>query len=150
MAKRSTAPDEFLHESEKTQIENAVSFAESTTSAEVKVVIVRHCWSDIRKKAASIFKKHQLDRTAQRNCVLILLVTTNREFLIYGDEGIHQKVGQDFWEDVRDEMIASFKRDRFGDGLAAAVRQVGEKLGDHFPRQRDDVNEVSDEVIHDE
>ena len=150
MAKRSNAPGGFLHHEENRQIEDAIASAEKTTSAEIKVVVVRHCWTDIKTKAASIFRKHQLDRTALRNCVLILLVTTNHEFLIYGDEGIHQKVGQGFWDDVRDEMTSLFKQDRFGDGLAVAVQRIGEKLEHFFPRQDDDVNEVSDEVIHDE
>ena len=149
MVKRSNASDGFLREEEKTRIEQAVASAESLTSAEIKVVVVRHCWASIKAKAAAIFKKHRLDKTAQRNCVLILVVTTNREFLIYGDEGIHDKVGQGFWDDVRNEMTGLFKQDRFGDGLVAAVRRSGEKLAHFFPLQDDDINEVSNEVVHD-
>jgi uncharacterized membrane protein len=145
---RSVSPTKFLIEEETSHIHVAVVEAERTTSAEIKVVLARHCWGDIKVKARRIFKKLGLDRTQQRNAVLLLFVVTNREFLIYGDEGIHAKVGQDFWDDVRDEMVQAFARDAFGDGIANGVRRIGEKLALHFPRGQDDVNEISNEIVY--
>ena len=118
-----------------------------SASAEVKVVVVRYCWDDIYAKAARVFRKFGLDRTELRNCVLIMLVVTNQEYLIYGDEGIHQKVGDGFWDDVRDEMQGFFLEDRFGDGLVHAVHRVGEKLTGNFPYQTNDVDEIPNEVV---
>ncbi|MBM4037255.1 MAG: TPM domain-containing protein [Planctomycetes bacterium] len=144
--KRSTSPDRFLTHAERVQAEAAVAEAEVRTSAEVKLVIARHCWSGIKAKAAAVFHKLGLDKTAERNAVLVLLVTTNREFLIYGDEGIHQKVGQSFWDDVRDVMAGHFREGRFGEGLAEGIRRIGGKLADHFPDRAEDKNELPDEV----
>ncbi|HUT37060.1 MAG TPA: TPM domain-containing protein [Planctomycetota bacterium] len=143
---RSSSPDRFLTHTERVQVEAAVAEAELRTSAEVKLVIARYCWSDIRAKAAAVFRKLGLDKTAERNAVLILLVTTNREFLIHGDEGIHQKVGQGFWDDVRGVMEEHFREGRFGEGLAEGIRRIGGKLADHFPRHAEDKNEIPDEV----
>lgn len=127
-------------------MKSAVERAEKLTSGEIKLVLVRHCWSDIRAKAARIFQKCGLHKTEQRNCVMIMLVLTNREFLLYGDEGIHEKVGQDFWDDVRDRMLEKFKQDRFGDGLAEGIELVGKKLAKFFPPLTRDKNEISDEI----
>jgi len=102
--------------------------AEKKTSAEIKVVIARHCWGNIQAKAMKIFAKHNLHETAQRNCVLILLVIANRDFVIFGDKGIHEKAGQELWDSVRNKMGEFFRQDKFGDGLAAGVQAVGEKL----------------------
>lgn len=148
--RRTNDPAKFLSPEEKARVEAAVAAAEHQTSAEIKVILVRHCWGSIKAKAASVFRKHGLDRTALRNCVLILLVTTNREFLIYGDQGIHEKAGQSLWDGCRDEMTKAFKEDRFGDGLETTVLKVGEKLAAFFPHQADDRNEISDEVGHEE
>ena len=145
---RSANPQGFLTEQESDQVKAAIAEAERQTSAEVKLAIVRHCWTDIRMKAASVFRKMGLDKTAERNCALILLVTTNREFLIYGDEGIHEKVGQDFWDDVRDAMASQFAEDRFGQGLSEGIRRIGEKLAHYFPRRKDDKDEISDDVAY--
>ena len=147
---RSSNPDKFLLPDESAAVEEAVEQAEKHTSAEIKVVVTRHCWDDIRYKAAAVFRELKLDRAEQRNCVLILLVTTNHEFLIYGDEGIHGKVGLDFWDDVRERMQKRFAEGAFGEGLCEGVRLVGEKLAEHFPYQAGDTNEIPDDVAHTE
>lgn len=147
---RSANPVRFLSAEESAAVVAAVAEAERRTSAEIKVAIVRHCWDRIHIKAARIFRKLGLHKTAQRNCVLILLVTTNREFLIYGDQGIHERVGQGFWDDVRNAMENKFREDRFGEGLVEGIRRIGDKLAAHFPRGREDRNEISDEVAHED
>ena len=147
---RSTNLKKFLSEEEKEYVQKAVNQAEQQTSSEIKFVIVRHCWDDIRAKAAKIFKKLNLHKTKERNCVLILLVTTNHEFLIYGDEGIHEKVGQDFWDDVRNKMQNQFQENNFVEGVSEGIQLIGEKLAAYFPRQLTDVNEISDEVAYEE
>ena len=147
---RSTDPRNFLTAEETQRLDSAVKEAEKQTSGEIKVVLTRHCWTDILTKAAQIFQKHGLDKTERRNCAMIMLVLANREFLIYGDEGIHGKVGQHFWDDVRDAMLDKFKEDEFGEGLCVGVQRIGEKLAQFFPYQADDNDEISDEVAHED
>ena len=137
----------ILTPEESVLVADEVAQAEQLTSAEIKVVVARYCWDDIRAKAARIFKKLELDKTKERNCVLVLLVVTNREFLIYGDIGIHEKVGQEFWDDVRDLMSTLFKEGRFAEGLCVGVEMAGEKLAAHFPYHGDDKDEISNEVV---
>lgn len=141
-------PQRFLTKAETDAVNAAVREAERSACAEVKVVLVRHCWGSLKTKAHRIFKDLGLDKTKQRNCVLLVLVVTNREFLIYGDEGIHEKVGPDFWSDVRDDLAEAFRQDRFGEGIAHGVRRIGEKLAHYFPLQQDDIDEVSNEIIY--
>jgi uncharacterized membrane protein len=148
--KRRTHPSAFFSSGEQNQISRAIEQAEKATSAEIKLIVLRHCWLDIKRKAAELFKKQGLDKTQQRNAVMILLVTTNHEFLIYGDEGIHQKVGQSFWNDVKDAMAAHFDRDEFGTGLQVGIERIGEKLHTYFPSQLDDKNEIGDEISYEE
>jgi uncharacterized membrane protein len=145
---RSTNPRGFLNEAETAAVHAAVRDAEQRTSAEVKVVLARHCWGNIKTKARRIFGELGLDRTEQRNCVLLLLVVSNREFLLYGDQGIHEQVGQRFWDDVCRQMLDAFRQNQFADGICQGVRLVGEKLAQHFPHQRDDVNEISNEIVY--
>ena len=144
---RPTDPNRFLDPAEADDLACAVREAESRTSAEIRVVLVRHCWGDLRRKAIRTFRKLELDRTVQRNCVMIMLVLANHEFLIYGDRGIHEQVGQGFWDETRDLMARHFADGEFGEGLCAAVRQVGEKLAALYPWREDDVNEIPDEFV---
>ena len=145
---RSTNPKKFLSEAESAKINSAIKDAESKTSGEIKLVMARHCWGKMEAKAAKIFRELGLDKTKEHNCVLILFIVTNREFLIHGDQGIHERVGQEFWDDIRDKMEAAFKQDEFGDGIIRGVCLIGEKLSRYFPYQRDDIDEISDEIIY--
>ena len=145
---RSTNPRKFLSGTESARINSAIKDAESKTSGEIKLVMVRHCWGNMKAKASKIFKELRLDKTRDRNCVLILFVVTNREFLIYGGQGIHERVGQGFWDDIRDKMVAAFKQDEFGDGISRGVCRIGERLSEYFPYQRDDTDEISDDIVY--
>jgi uncharacterized membrane protein len=135
LSDRPTQTHAFLTPDETTRIEAAVADAERATSAQIKVVLTRHCWFSLERKAAKIFTRLGLDRTTQRNCVMILLVTANHQFAVYGDRGIHAKVGSVFWQGVRDVMQTHFRADRFAEGLSACVDEVGRQLIEHFPRQ---------------
>jgi uncharacterized membrane protein len=145
---RSTNPRKFLSKAELVRINSSIKGAEGRTSGEIKVVIARHCWGKLEAKAAKIFRQLGLDKTKERNCVLILFIVTNREFLIHGDQGIHEKVGQGFWDDIRDKMAASFKQDGFGEGISRGVSLIGERLSEYFPYQRDDIDEISDGIVY--
>ena len=145
--KRSKNPKKFLTDDELHRVTTKIAAAESMTSAEIKLVIVKHCLTSIKRKALKIFKKHKLDQTGQRNCVLILVVTTNRQFLIYGDKGIHAKVGQDYWEEIEKSITMKFKENKMGDGLSTGIHLIGTKLAQYFPFQFDDVNEISNDVV---
>ena len=145
--KRSKNPKKFLSEDELYRVTAKIAAAENMTSAEIKLVIIKHCLTSIKRKARKIFKKYKLDQTGQRNCVLILVVTTNRQFLIYGDQGIHEKVGQHFWEEIEKSITIKFKENKMGDGLGTGIHLIGTKLAQYFPLQFDDINEISDDVV---
>ena len=145
--KRSKNPKKFLSDDELYRVTAKIAAAESMTSAEIKLVIVKHCLTSIKRKALKIFKKYKLDQTDQRNCVLIMVVTANRQFLIYGDQGIHEKVGQGFWEEIEKSVTLKFKENKMGDGLSAGIHLIGTRLAQYFPLQSDDINEISDEVV---
>lgn len=132
------------------RVAEAIAAAERRTTAELKVVVLRHCWIDIRKKAQTLFAKHELARTRDRNGVMILLVLANREFLLYGDKGIHERVEGRFWIAVRDVMQQKFRAGRLLEGLCAGISSIGERLAEHFPATEDDANELSDEIVHED
>lgn len=147
MMKRSTNPKMFLSDDEQYRVTAKIAAAEKITSAEIKLVILKRCRKSIKRKAHQIFKKYKLDKTAQRNCVLILVVTANRQLLVYGDQGIHERVGLHFWEDVENAITTKFRENKMGDGLSAGIHLIGKKLAQYFPCHVGDENEISNDVV---
>lgn len=145
---RSTQPEMFFTPDERAGIVTTIEKAEHATSAEIKLIVLGRSRGDIKQTAAQLFREQNLDKTQLRNAVLILLIISSREFLIYGDEGIHQKVGQAFWDDVKEIMLEKFQKDQFGTGLQVGINRIGEKLKQYFPCLQGDINEIDDGIIH--
>ena len=133
-------------------ITGAVARAEAATSAEIRVHLERrvHRWpgqrGDALRRAGKVFAHLGMHLTAERHGVLIYLALEDRQLAVVGDEGIHQRVGDLYWEAVRDVMIAKLREGRALDAVLSGVAEVGRVLADHFPRRPDDRNELSDQV----
>ncbi len=88
-----------------------------------------------------------MDKTAQKNGVLILIAVTQKKFAIVGDEGIDRFMGQEGWNSVRDILSSRFAQGRFAEGLVEAVHEVSRVLADHFPPVEGDRNELPNTVV---
>jgi uncharacterized membrane protein len=138
----------ILNREEDRRIVEAIKQAELNTSGEIKVHIENHCRGNVEERSLVVFKHLKMNETQQRNGVLIYLAVKDQKFAILGDEGINNVVEADFWNDIRDLMVAAFKEGRFADGLEQGIMRCGEKLKAYFPYQSDDVNEIPDEISY--
>ena len=93
-----------------------------------------------------MFRLLGMEKTADRNGVLIYVAIQDRKLAIVGDEGIHARVGDDYWARVRDLMLEKLHAGAGRDAIMAGVAEVGRVLGEHFPRRPDDTNELSNQV----
>ena len=128
------------------RIVEAIRRAESETSGEIRVSVAPLFWGSVEKAAWKAFERLGMTRTAERNGVLIFLVPGRRRFVVLGDEGIHRKVGQEFWEAVAAAMSGKFQDGDFTGGLVQGIEEIGRRLKEHFPHQPDDIDELPDEV----
>jgi uncharacterized membrane protein len=98
-------------------------------------------------RAAFIFQQLEMHKTALRNGVLIYLAMNSRKFAILGDAGIHSNVGEDFWHKAKHEMQQHFVKGDFVKGLTHGISLAVDALKKHFPHQKDDINELPDEIV---
>lgn len=137
----------FKKEGEQRVIQ-AIQATEKQTSGEVRVHIQEHCIGDILTDAARVFRALQMDKTAERNGVLIYIVPERHEFAVIGDQGINEKVPENYWADVRDVMQQHFRNQDFTEGTVRAVHLIGVKLKEHFPYKEGDKNELPDDISY--
>lgn len=137
---------DFFTEAEKKQITDAIKTAEQNTSGEIRVHVEGRCSGEVMDAAAYWFGALKMHKTAARNGVLFYLAVTDHQFAILGDAGINAKVPGNFWKSTKEHMLGRFKEGRFADGLSEGIVMAGEQLKKHFPYQRNDVNELPDEI----
>jgi len=145
---RDKNPILFFSKKEKASIIQAIQSAELKTSGEIRVHLERRARESFFEHAREIFEKIGMTKTEDRNSVLIFMGLASRRFAILGDKGIHERVPEGFWDDIARQMTQDFKEDLFADGIVKAIHRIGEKLQQFFPYERDDVNELPDEISY--
>jgi uncharacterized membrane protein len=140
---------EFFNQEEKQLLVEAIQRAEQRTSGEVRVYIESKCrFVDALDRAQEIFYKLGMNQTAERNATLVYVAVKDKQAAVFGDEGIHQKVGSKYWQDVVSKMLLHFKQQRLADGICQGITDLGEALQQYFPYNQDtDKNELPDEIV---
>lgn len=139
-------PKNFFSVADQNRIIEAIRLAELATSGEIRVHIEEHCPGDPIDRAKEMFFSLKMNETAQQNGVLIYLALLDKKFAILGDKGIHALVHDSFWQSEKDLMKSYFVKSDYTEGLVQAIEKVGEKLKMNFPYQKDDTNELSNEI----
>jgi uncharacterized membrane protein len=138
---------QLLRNIDAARVKEAIARAEHRTSGEIMVSVAPIFWGSVEKAAKKAFVRLGIDHTREHNGVLIFVVPGRKKFVVLGDRGIHEKVGQDFWEDVAAQLSGHFRKGDFTGGLVSAVDVIGEKLGMHYPYDpATDVNALPDDV----
>ncbi|OLY93223.1 TLP18.3, Psb32 and MOLO-1 founding protein of phosphatase [Cnuella takakiae] len=140
---------EFFSAEESERIVAAIREAERRTSGEIRIFVESRCrFVDAIDRAAEVFFQLRMDETEQRNGTLLYVAVRDHQVAVFGDEGIHQKVGQQYWETEVRKMLHAFGQEHLVDGMVACINDIGEALYLHFPYDRDtDKNELPDEIV---
>ncbi|MEN8703294.1 MAG: TPM domain-containing protein [Polaribacter sp.] len=136
----------FLTIEDEQEIVAAIRIAEKSTSGEIRVHIEAKADKSHYDRALEVFHELEMHATKDKNGVLIYVAVNDRKFVICGDEGINNAVPNDFWNTTKDIIQHYFKKQEFKQGLVAGILKAGEELKHHFPWQKDDENELSNEI----
>lgn len=137
---------DFIPPEGQRRIATAITQAERHTTGEICVHVTPRCRGKVMKRAEHIFNRLQLYRTRYRNAVLIFIAYHDRRLAVLGDEALDRQLPPRFWDDVVAKLSSRLAAGQVVDGVCEAVATVGERLAEYFPAERDDVNELSNEV----
>ena len=140
---------EFFSADQKERIVAAIRSMEKQTSGEIRVYVEsKNPFVDPVYRAAKIFFKLKMEKTDNRNGVLLYIATKHKELALFGDEGIYKATGADYWNGAVKNMISHFNGDDICEGMVQCIKQVGETLKEKFPYNRtEDKNELPDEIV---
>jgi putative membrane protein len=101
----------------------------------------------VRRRAVTVFKAAAERRTEDRTGVLIYLSMAERRAEIVADAAILRVTDEHTWGEAMASLLEQVRAGRPGDGIVAAISQVGGVLAEHFPRSASDRNEIPDKLI---
>jgi uncharacterized membrane protein len=138
----------FIRELEHDRIVNAIKAAEAKTSGQIRVFLQRGKFEeDALARAQKKFVQLGMEKTAERNAVLIFVAPRAQKFAVIGDDGVHQKCGEKFWQDLVSRMREHFLREDFTQALVEGIESTGALLAKYFPRTGPAPNELPDEIV---
>lgn len=138
--------EDFLTAEQEQTIIKAIQNAEKNTSGEIRVHIEKNTDKPPMQRALEVFYLLKMDATELKNGVLFYVAFESKKFALIGDEGIHNKVPENFWDSSKEMVLSHFAKSNFAEGLVLAIAEVGNKLKEFFPYQKNDVNELPDEI----
>ncbi|HUX93505.1 MAG TPA: TPM domain-containing protein [Ignavibacteriaceae bacterium] len=144
----------FISDDEMLRISNRIKEVEKTTAGEICVAVKEHLHFLQRNKpihalAEKEFVRLGVDKTRDKTGILIFVLLPKRQFYIMADQGINEKVPENTWDSIKDEMQKMFLTGEFSKGIIHGVQRVGNILSEHFPVKPDDMDEISNEIIID-
>ena len=139
----------FFNAADNERVVQAIREAERQTNGEVRVYIEsKNAYVDAMDRAAELFYNLKMDKTEQRNAVLLYIAHKDKEVALFGDEGIYKATGSTYWNEAVKAMLAQFKNENICEGIVQCIHTIGATLKDKFPYEKtSDKNELPDEII---
>lgn len=137
---------DFLKQIRHQEVVAAIQKAETKTSGEIRVFVSRLPVEDPVSAAQQHFLSMGMNTTRDRNAVLIFVAPRAHKFAVIGDTAVHDRCGEDFWNQLAGEMSGYFRQGQYTSGLIHGVLKAGDLLAVHFPRRPGDSNQLPDQV----
>lgn len=99
------------------------------------------------RRAVEQFLAQNLHTTKGRTGVMIFASEAERFAEVIADIDIREKVGNETWQRMVDQLIARISANEAGDGFIDAVSEAGRHLAAHFPPGSYDPNELPNHLI---
>ena len=136
----------FLTDYQMASLVEAIQTAENHSRGEIKIHIDSTTEGNNAEIAFEVFKTLCKDKTVDKTAVLFHVNFEQHYLTIIGDEGIHKKVHQSFWDKMHDEITTSFSKSKYFEGLKNAILETGVELKKYFPIVGENPNELSNEI----
>ena len=140
-----TTIDSFFSSAEEKRIISAIKRVEKISSGEIRVHIDESNSTDLMDRAKKAFYALGMNATIERNGVLFYISTNQNGFVVLGDVGINNIIPDGFWDNLKDEVLKHFSKNKRIEGILKGIKIVGVFLKEHFP-YKNAMNELPDEI----
>lgn len=93
------------------------------------------------------FSNLGLQRTKTKQAIMFFVSLDEKYVKIISDIKIKEKIPDSYWQNIVDDFIKDVKNKELSSGYLKAVKSCNDILIQKFPIQKDDTNELTNEVI---
>jgi uncharacterized membrane protein len=142
----------YLSKSDLQEISEVIKRIEKNTSGELRLCVkYKTEWHEknMRPRDIAIREFHKLGMhdTINKTGVLVMILLKDRKFEIIADEGINSKVKPSIWEKIAEELTEHFSKTNFKIGIINLLTTIGGLLAERFPPDKNNINELPDDVV---
>jgi putative membrane protein len=106
----------------------------------------------IKRQRASRVAREQffiqgLQNTEGHTGVLLFVSVAERYVEVIADKGINDVVPAGTWDRVVNDFVSKVRAGRYAEGFLSAIADCDAILAEHFPAQKDNINELPDHLI---
>lgn len=147
---RSKVPNDFFTAEEQQEIIDCIRKVERATTAEIRLRVERKCEGDPLQRCRILLDQLGITQTKDRTGMIIYLSIEDHKVGIFGDQKVHELVGDEGWQTACKELQRRFKAGEFVAGICETIQAFGSTFSKHFPPRGENPNELPDEPSYEE
>lgn len=101
----------------------------------------------VTNRAFRLFTESSVYCTKEHTGILIYVSYMEHQVRIIADKGISDKISQDMWNLIADELAENIKKGNAKLAFISAIEKCGELLAENFPNHEENPNELSDGLL---
>lgn len=117
------------------------------TGSRLPFVMKTEIEEEVRRAAQSAFMSSRIRDTDGGTGVLLYVSLFEHRVVVLPDDAVTKALPNQDWREVCDLIVSGMKSGKPADAMEQAIARCGEILGPALPRQADDVDELSNELI---
>jgi uncharacterized membrane protein len=126
-------PDDFHKQLDQHRLTGALHDAERATAGKIFVYVSHRHIEHALVAARERFGRLGLHLHDHRASVLIYIAPRSHKFAILGDQAIHEKCGEDYWNQLAEQLSADLKKGDLTAALLNAIASLKATMAEHFP-----------------
>jgi putative membrane protein len=101
----------------------------------------------VEQRALNEFYNIRVHHTEKATGILLFVSLMERHAVILGDEAIAQKIDGQDWQLAIEKLVGGVKRKNLAEGFCQALDWSAEVLQHHFPKPKDDPNQLKNHLV---
>ncbi len=101
----------------------------------------------VTNRSLRCFSESNVYSTKNHSGILIFVSYFEKQVRIVADKGISEKISQDLWNLIADEMTENFAKGQVKAAFLGAIKKCGDLLKENFPVQNENPNELNDGLV---